>query len=75
MPATSEVVLVAFRGGFVANAAVVSRLLELEARGARFELKSDGGFRVTSGLGADGGRYRLPAPAQGRGAARPRVSG
>lgn len=47
MPATSEApALVHFRGGFVADWAVVSRLLDLEARGARFELKPDGGFRV-----------------------------
>jgi hypothetical protein len=46
MPAISEATLVTFRGGFVADWAVVSRLLALEQRGARFELKDDGGFRV-----------------------------
>jgi hypothetical protein len=46
MPATSEATLIAFRGGFVAEWTVVCRLLALEARGARFELKADGGFRV-----------------------------
>lgn len=38
--------LVTFRGGFVADEAVVIRLLTLEARGARFVLLADGGFRV-----------------------------
>lgn len=46
MATTSEPALVTFRGGFVADWAVVSCLLDLEARGARFELKADGGFRV-----------------------------
>ena len=40
-------VLVTFRGGFVADWTVVSRLLDLEARGARFELVDGGRFRVT----------------------------
>jgi len=47
MLATSEApTLVTFRGGFVADWRIVSRLLDLESRGARFELKADGGFRV-----------------------------
>jgi hypothetical protein len=46
MPAISEALIVTFRGGFVADWAVVRRLLDLEARGARFELKLNGGFRV-----------------------------
>ena len=47
MPSTSETVLVTFRGGFVADLATVCRLLDLERRGARFELKANGGFRIT----------------------------
>lgn len=47
MMGTSETpTMVIFRGGFSADWRVVSRLLELEARGAHFELKPDGGFRV-----------------------------
>jgi hypothetical protein len=46
MPSTFETVLVTFRGGFVADLSVVCRLLDLEARGARFELRPNGGFRV-----------------------------
>jgi hypothetical protein len=46
MPATSEATFVVFRGGFVADWRIVSRLLALEARGARFELKPAGRFRV-----------------------------
>jgi hypothetical protein len=47
MSATSETpTLVVFRGGFTANWAVVTKLLDLEARGAAFVLKPDGGFRV-----------------------------
>lgn len=42
--ASSE--LVTFRGGFVADVAVVRGLLDLEARGARFALLADGRFRV-----------------------------
>jgi hypothetical protein len=42
--ASSE--LVTFRGGFVADVAVVVRLLSLEGRGARFELHPNGRFRV-----------------------------
>jgi hypothetical protein len=38
--------LVTFRGGFVADWAIVRRLLDLEARGARFELVDGGRFRV-----------------------------
>ena len=38
--------LVTFRGGFVAAWSVVQRLLELERRGARFELLAEGRFRV-----------------------------
>lgn len=50
-PATSDPApaLVTFRGGFVADWTVVSRLLAIEIRGGRFELTSDGGFRVTPG--------------------------
>jgi hypothetical protein len=39
-------VLVTFRGGFVADWAIVSRLLDLEARGCTFSLQADGRFRV-----------------------------
>lgn len=46
MPATSEATVVVFRGGFSADWRVVSLLLDLERRGARFILKPDGGFRV-----------------------------
>ena len=46
MPSTFETVLVTFRGGFVADLSVVCRLLDLEARGARFELRPNGGFRI-----------------------------
>jgi hypothetical protein len=46
MAPSDAAVLVTYRGGFTADSAVVSRLLSLEARGARFELKPDGGFRV-----------------------------
>jgi hypothetical protein len=38
--------LVHFKGGFVANWAVVECLLNLEARGARFELVEPDRFRV-----------------------------
>lgn len=38
--------LVTFKGGFVADWNVVRRLLDLEARGARFELLEGGRFRV-----------------------------
>ena len=38
--------LVTFRGGFVAPWPVVARLLDLEARGARFALLDGGRFRV-----------------------------
>jgi len=43
---SDEPAVVVFRGGFSAPAAVVRVLLALEARGARFELKDGGGFRV-----------------------------
>jgi hypothetical protein len=43
----SERLLVTFRGGFVADWHVVSKLLDLEARGARFELLADGRIRVS----------------------------
>ncbi len=47
MPVLSDThALVTFRGGFVADWAVVHRLLELEARGARFLLLAGGRFRV-----------------------------
>jgi hypothetical protein len=38
--------LVTFRGGFVADLAVVVRILNLEARGATFTLINGGRFRV-----------------------------
>lgn len=38
--------LVTFRGGFVAEWAIVQRLLDLEVRGCRFSLVSNGRFRV-----------------------------
>lgn len=48
MPACSEapITLVTFRGGFSADWAIVRRLLDLESRGARFELVEGGRFRV-----------------------------
>jgi hypothetical protein len=60
MSVTSEVpTLVTFRGGFVADSAVVSRLIDLEARGARFVLLAGGRFRVIPGsiLTADDARF------------------
>jgi hypothetical protein len=43
MPVSSEaLMLVTFRDGFVANWLVVQRLLDLEFRGATFELVEDG---------------------------------
>jgi hypothetical protein len=38
--------LVTFRGGFVADWAVVQRLLDLERRGATFTIEDSGRFRV-----------------------------
>ena len=38
--------LVIFRGGFVADLALVKRLWDIEARGCSFHRKDDGGFRV-----------------------------
>lgn len=38
--------LVTYRGGFVASWPVVARLLDLEARGARFVVLAGGRFRV-----------------------------
>jgi hypothetical protein len=38
--------LVTFRGGFVATWPVVAKLIDLEFRGARFELLDGGRFRV-----------------------------
>jgi hypothetical protein len=38
--------LVIFRGGFVADWAVVARLLDLESRGCSFRLEDGGRFRV-----------------------------
>lgn len=38
--------LVTFRGGFVADWAVVRRILDLEARGCSFRLEEAGRFRV-----------------------------
>jgi hypothetical protein len=46
MSVCSETVLVTFQGGFVADMAVVYRLIDLEARGARFVLLAHGRFRV-----------------------------
>jgi len=43
---SADVQLVTFRGGFVADWLLVSRLLDLEARGAQFQLESEGHFRV-----------------------------
>jgi hypothetical protein len=42
--ASSE--LVTFRGGFVADWAIVRRLLDIEARGCSFQLEDGGPFRV-----------------------------
>jgi hypothetical protein len=39
--------LVTFRDGFVASWPTVQRLLDLEARGASFELLPDDRFRIT----------------------------
>jgi hypothetical protein len=44
---SSEPVLVTLRGGVVADCVVVSRLLQLEARGCRFTLEPEGRFRVS----------------------------
>ena len=38
--------LVTFRGGFVADSAIVQRLLDIEARGCSFRLEEGGRFRV-----------------------------
>jgi hypothetical protein len=38
--------LVTFRGGFVADFAIVRRLLDIEARGCWFRLEDGGRFRV-----------------------------
>lgn len=38
--------LVTFRGGFVAEWAIVRRLLDIEARGCSFQLEDGGRFRV-----------------------------
>jgi len=38
--------LVTFRGGFVATRPIVSRLLDIEGRGATFTLLDDGRFHV-----------------------------
>jgi hypothetical protein len=47
MPARSEAAqVVTFKGGFAADWAVVSRLMNLEARGARFHLLNGGRFKV-----------------------------
>ena len=45
MPATSDA-LVTLTVGLVVSLPVLQMLWQLEARGARFELKPDGGFRV-----------------------------
>jgi hypothetical protein len=42
-------VLILFRRGFVADAAVVRRLLDLEQRGCTFRLENGGRFRVIPG--------------------------
>jgi hypothetical protein len=47
MSTSSERQVVVFRGGFAADWLVVRRLLDLEARGARFELLPDGRIRVS----------------------------
>ena len=44
--ASSDPCLVTFRGGFVADVAIVSRLIDIEARGATFELLPEGRFKV-----------------------------
>jgi hypothetical protein len=51
MPTSSEpgATLVTFRGGFVADWQLVERLLEIEARGAVFDLVDGGRFRVVPG--------------------------
>ena len=47
MPACSESsTLVTFRGGFVADRAIVRRLWDLQARGCSFQLEGGGQFRV-----------------------------
>ena len=47
MPACSDPSgLVTFRGGFVADWAVVARLLDIEARGCSFRLEAGGRFRI-----------------------------
>ena len=46
MTSSDQQQLVTFRGNFVANLAVVSRLLAIEARGARFVPLAGGQFRV-----------------------------
>ena len=38
--------LVTLTGGVVADCLVIARLIDIEARGARFELLDGGGFRV-----------------------------
>jgi hypothetical protein len=47
MSTLSDRQVVVFGGGFVADWLVVHRLLDLEARGARFELLPDGRIRVS----------------------------
>lgn len=46
MTSSDAPAFVTFRGGFVADWQVVSRLLDIEARGATFEPVEDGRFRV-----------------------------
>lgn len=46
MPGCSDSALVTFRGGFVADWAVVARLLGLESRGCSFRLEDGGRFRA-----------------------------
>lgn len=46
MACSESPALVTFRGGFVADWTVVRRLLEIEARGCRFQLEHGGRFRV-----------------------------
>lgn len=43
---TDEATVAVYRGGFVANPAVVACLLAIEGRGARFLPQPDGSFRV-----------------------------
>ena len=46
MPTTAGSELVTFREGFVADMAVVSRLIDIAGRGVTFRLEEGGHFRV-----------------------------